>query len=52
MFIAIDSALYASMDVLDVVEYDMPCVCENTSMSVNSHNCACLHLFHTLIKKE
>ena len=39
MFIAIDSALYASMDVLDVVECDMPCVCENASMSVNSHNC-------------
>ena len=34
-----DSALYASMDVLDVVECDMPCVCENSSMSVNSHNC-------------
>ena len=39
MFIAIDSALYASMDVLGVVECDMPCVCENASMSVNSHNC-------------
>ena len=34
-----DSALYASMDVLDVVECNMPCVCENASMSVNHHNC-------------
>ena len=31
-----DSALYASMDVID---YNMPCVCENASMSVNPHNC-------------
>ena len=34
-----DSALYASMDVVDVVECNMPCVCENASMSVNPHNC-------------
>ena len=34
-----DNALYASMDVLDVVECNMPCVCKNASMSVNSHNC-------------
>ena len=27
------------MDVLDVVECNMPCVCENASMSVNPHNC-------------
>ena len=31
-----DSALYASMDVVDC---NMPCVCENASMSVNPHNC-------------
>ena len=36
---AMDSALYASMDVLDVVKCNMSCVCENTSMSVNPHNC-------------
>ena len=34
-----DNALYAFMDALDVVEYNMPCVCENASMSVNPHNC-------------
>ena len=34
-----DIVLYASMDVLDVVECNMPCVCENASMSVNPHNC-------------
>ena len=33
------NALYASMDVLDVVECNMPCVYENVSMSVNPHNC-------------
>ena len=27
------------MDVLDVVECNMPCVCENASISVNPHNC-------------
>ena len=37
--IAMDSVLYVSMDVLDVVECNMPCVCENASMSVNPHNC-------------
>ena len=31
-----DSVLYASMDV---VECNMPYVCENASMSVNPHNC-------------
>ena len=31
-----DNALYASMDIVDC---NMPCVCENTSMSVNPHNC-------------
>ena len=34
-----DNALYASMDVLDVVECNMLYVCENASMSVNPHNC-------------
>ena len=38
-FIAMDSALYASMDVLDVVECNMPCVCENVSMSDYPHAC-------------
>ena len=28
--------LYAS---IDIVECNMPCVCENASMSVNPHNC-------------
>ena len=31
-----DNALYASMDVVDC---NMPCVCYNVSMSVNSHDC-------------
>ena len=31
-----DNALYASMDIVDC---NMPCVCENSSMSVNPHNC-------------
>ena len=36
-----DNALYASMDVVDC---NMPCVCENTSMSDNSYDCdAMLH---------
>ena len=39
MCIAINSVLYASMNVLDIVERNMPCVCENASMSVNHHNC-------------
>ena len=34
-----DSTLYASMDVLNVVECNMPCVCENAFMSVNPYNC-------------
>ena len=36
VFIAMDSALYAS---IDVCECNMPCVCENASMSVNPYNC-------------
>ena len=36
MFIAMDSALCASMDVC---ECNVSCVCENASMSVNPHNC-------------
>ena len=36
---AMDSVLYASMDVLDVIECNMPCVCENASMSVYPHDC-------------
>ena len=39
MCFAIDSALYASMDVFDVVKCNMSCVCENASMSLNPHNC-------------
>ena len=34
-----DNALYAPMNVLDVVECNMPCVCENASMNVNPYNC-------------
>ena len=34
-----DNVLYASMDILDVVECNMPCVCENAFMSINPHNC-------------
>ena len=34
-----DSALYASMDVLDIVECNISCVCENASMSVYPHAC-------------
>ena len=34
-----DSALYASMHVLDVDECNMPRVCENASMSDNPHDC-------------
>ena len=33
---AMDNVLYSSMDVC---ECNMPCVCENVSMSVNPHNC-------------
>ena len=39
MFIVIDSALYASIDVLDDVDCNMSCVCENTSMSVYPYAC-------------
>ena len=43
MCFTIDNALYASMDV---VNYNMPCVCENASMSVYPHDCdAILHEF-------
>ena len=39
-----DSVLYASMHVLNVDECNMPCVCENASMSDNPHDCnAMLH---------
>ena len=39
-----DSALYASMHVLNVNECNMPYVCENASMSGNPHDCdAMLH---------
>ena len=34
-----DSVLYTSMDVLDIVKCNMPRVCENASVSVNPHNC-------------
>ena len=34
-----DSALYASMHVLDVNECNMPHVCENASMGDNPHDC-------------
>ena len=41
---AMDSALYASMHVLDVDECNKPRLCENTSMSNNSyHGDAMLH---------
>ena len=39
MLIAIDSALCASLDVLDDVNCNMSCVCENASMSVYPHAC-------------
>ena len=43
---AVDWALYASLHVLDVDECNMPCVCENASMSDNPHDCdAMLHEF-------
>ena len=43
VFIAMDSALYASMDVC---ECNMSCVCENASMSDNPHDCdTMLHEF-------
>ena len=41
MYIVMDNALYASMDVVD---FNMQCVCENVSMSVYPHDCdAMLH---------
>ena len=44
VFLAMDSDLHASMHVLDVDEGNMPRVCENASMSDNSHDCdAMLH---------
>ena len=39
MFISMDSTLCASLHVLDVVDCNMPCVCENASMSVYPHDC-------------
>ena len=36
MCFAMDNALYASMDI---VNCNMPCVCDNASMSVNPHDC-------------
>ena len=44
MLFAMDSALYASMHALDVDECNMPCVCDNVSMSDDPHDCdAMLH---------
>ena len=41
---AMDNDLCASLHVLDDVECNMPHVCENASMSDNSHDCdAMLH---------
>ena len=34
-----DNTLYVSMDVLDVVECNIPCACENASMNINPYNC-------------
>ena len=51
MLFAMDSALYASMDVLDIVECNIPCVCENASMSVYPHACDdMLHEFLGVVK--
>ena len=36
---AMDYALYASMHVLDVDECNMPCICENVSMSDDPYDC-------------
>ena len=33
------SALYASIYVLDAIDCNMPCVCENPSVSVYPHAC-------------
>ena len=38
-FLAMDSALYVSMHVLDVDEFNMPHVYENVSMSDDCHDC-------------
>ena len=41
MCFAMDIALYASMDIVD---FNMPCACENVFMSVYPHDCnAMLH---------
>ena len=46
-----DSALYASLYVLDDVDCNMPCVCENASMSVYPHACDdMLHEFLGVVK--
>ena len=38
---AMDNVLYASMDIVD---FNMPCACENVFMSVYPHDCnAMLH---------
>ena len=34
-----DSALCASLHILDVIDCNIPCVCENASMSVYPHAC-------------
>ena len=46
-----DSVLYASMNVFDDVDCNMPCVCENASMSINPHDCDdMLHKFMGVVK--
>ena len=42
-----DSALYVSMNVLDIVDCNMPYVCENASMSVYPH--ACDNMLHDFL---
>ena len=39
MCFAMDNVLYVSMDVLDVVECNIPYICDNASISTNPHNC-------------
>ena len=39
MFFVMDSVLHASFHVVDDVNCNMPCVCENASMSVYLHTC-------------
>ena len=39
MFIVIDSALCASLHVLNVIDCNMSCVYENSSLSVYPHAC-------------